>query len=481
LKPQNTEGAILNFKNIYIMEDNFDKANEWFERSESFTDLEEHKAFIMETFDETSFTVNFARNAGIGDALMNIIGHLESQKRFDEILDLMRKIKEIRPDFYDAEYVYLNEPILYYALFTQNEALAIEFFAPFINDPIQNIDCYLPLLRLICLYGKGEWVEHIVLQNYEIIKNADGFIGAPHRDIALYLWHHVSEKEYKKFKETGVFDMDSWLSKLAQVDFDNFETADIQYFEDAFTKPIPDKTYLEAEFQKNTGDLLRLLQTHFSKYAYDNYQIPFVSGGIIWELMTDFWFRDNTKKANFNLTTKNFDKFCGQFGGFFNGYTCNIFASVWGAYYAYDFLYQIGLITDLQYKNALIGIRYSQDSINKFNAKLWHFGFTKYWTKPNSMTDIEYAINVKAIDEAFAEVNDTEYKAKSFGDTFEGTLDNLLVNAFEKKLQALDAPRKEPKPQRIPKPIQKLAAPKVPRNAPCPCGSGKKYKNCCDK
>jgi preprotein translocase subunit SecA len=22
---------------------------------------------------------------------------------------------------------------------------------------------------------------------------------------------------------------------------------------------------------------------------------------------------------------------------------------------------------------------------------------------------------------------------------------------------------------------------KIPRNAPCPCGSGKKYKNCCGK
>ena len=463
------------------MDENIEKANEWFDRSESFTDLEEHKAFIMETFGETSFTVDFASNAGIGDALITIIGYLESQKRFDEIMDLVQQIKEIRPEFYDKEFIYMNEPILFYALFTQNEALATKSFAPFISNPIRDIDVYLPLLRLICLYGKGEWVEHIVLQNYEIIKNADGFIGVPHRDIALYLWHHVSEKEYQKFKETGVFDMDSWLSKLAQVDFEGFETADIQYFEDAFTKPVPDKAFLEAEFQKNTGDLLRLLQTHFSKYVYDNYQIPFVSGGIIWELMTDFWFRDRAKRANFELTTKNFDKFCGRFGGMFNGYVCNIFASVWGAYYAYDFLYEVGLISDVQHKNALIGIRFSQESVNNFNGKLWSNGFPKDWAKPKSMTDIEYTTNINAINKAFANVNDDEYKAKYFDETFSQGLDKLLANAFEKKLQALDVPKKEPKIKKIPKPIQKLTAPKVSRNEPCPCGSGRKYKNCCGK
>jgi len=31
----------------------------------------------------------------------------------------------------------------------------------------------------------------------------------------------------------------------------------------------------------------------------------------------------------------------------------------------------------------------------------------------------------------------------------------------------------EKKPFKAPK--------KIPRNAPCPCGSGKKYKNCCGK
>ena len=43
-------------------------------------------------------------------------------------------------------------------------------------------------------------------------------------------------------------------------------------------------------------------------------------------------------------------------------------------------------------------------------------------------------------------------------------------------------PKAAPKPQERQKPVTvKREAPKVGRNDPCPCGSGKKYKNCCGK
>ena len=35
--------------------------------------------------------------------------------------------------------------------------------------------------------------------------------------------------------------------------------------------------------------------------------------------------------------------------------------------------------------------------------------------------------------------------------------------------------------QQVNAPKKKLAAEKIGRNDPCPCGSGKKYKNCCGR
>ncbi|MCD6391973.1 MAG: SEC-C domain-containing protein [Planctomycetes bacterium] len=46
----------------------------------------------------------------------------------------------------------------------------------------------------------------------------------------------------------------------------------------------------------------------------------------------------------------------------------------------------------------------------------------------------------------------------------------------ERQRAAATAPQGEQKVKQI-----RLEQPKVGRNAPCPCGSGKKYKKCCGK
>jgi uncharacterized protein YecA (UPF0149 family) len=42
---------------------------------------------------------------------------------------------------------------------------------------------------------------------------------------------------------------------------------------------------------------------------------------------------------------------------------------------------------------------------------------------------------------------------------------------------ARPAPAQQQKVKQMP--VRKTAAQKIGRNDPCPCGSGKKYKNCC--
>ncbi|MGH2872053.1 MAG: SEC-C metal-binding domain-containing protein [Solirubrobacteraceae bacterium] len=52
--------------------------------------------------------------------------------------------------------------------------------------------------------------------------------------------------------------------------------------------------------------------------------------------------------------------------------------------------------------------------------------------------------------------------------SFEG--DGLPLDRMTEIVEALDRPGPPTLPRR---------ATKVPRNAPCPCGSGRKYKKCC--
>ena len=57
----------------------------------------------------------------------------------------------------------------------------------------------------------------------------------------------------------------------------------------------------------------------------------------------------------------------------------------------------------------------------------------------------------------------------------DGSLESLMRAMGLDSAAAQSTPATEPTP---PKPEPAQAFPKVGRNDPCPCGSGKKYKNC---
>ena len=312
------------------MDNLFNNPGDWFAHSEELAEnsTDERLTFFLDSLRHPAFTAEFAEDAGITDFLITLLGDLESEKRFDEFIQLQDTIKSCQPEFYAKEFVYVNDTILAYALLKNDDKLAKEAFAPFVEDPIRDIDVYLPLLRLIALYGKGEWLRDIVLKNYVTIRDTDeDFIGSPAQELAIYMWYQTSESEYKKFKETGTFDMDSWLAELDKVDMDKFEDADIERIEQEFIQPIPAKDVLITEFQKNRKACLRSLSPQFMKFQYDTKGIPFVVSGTIWDLMMEFWFRDGDKKMSLSLNTATFDKHCGGLPGFFGQYFCNLVIS----------------------------------------------------------------------------------------------------------------------------------------------------------
>lgn len=460
------------------MDNLFEHPDNWFEHSEELaeTSADERLAFLTDTLKHPSFTLEFAERSGVSDFLITLIGDFESEKRFDDLIQLQQFISKVQPAFYAKEFVYINDTILRYALYTDDELLAKAAFTPFIDNPTRDIDVYLPLLRLIVLYGKGEWVGEIVLKDYPIIKHSGGFIGNPHQDLALYMWYQTSEIEYKKYKKTGVFDMESWLAELDKVDMDTFEAADIQRIKQEFTTPVPDKETLLSAFKQDKAAVLRSLSTHFMIYNYEHKDIPFVVSGTIWDLLFDFWFRDEKGKASLHLTSEAFDKYCGGLAGFFGQYYCNAVGATRGGFYVYDFLHHIGLIDDTLYENALIGIRYCQESINRSGYRLWHSGFSKNWAKSDSMSNEEHAANQQAIADAFARVQVVEHKKESTEDLWNKTIETLAAKVSKSDLFGSPS-----KPASIARPKPISTTPKVGRNEPCPCGSGKKYKHCCGK
>ena len=113
-----------------------------------------------------------------------------------------------------------------------------------------------------------------------------------------------------------------------------------------------------------------------------------------------------------------------------------------------------------------------------------------YWTEHiDAMSELRQAVRLQS----YAQVNPLrEYQEVGF-EKFETMIMNIendvtkfinraqVQNNLKREAVVKDARASSGKEEVKRKPVVKKANEKVGRNDPCPCGSGKKYKNCCGK
>ncbi len=120
--------------------------------------------------------------------------------------------------------------------------------------------------------------------------------------------------------------------------------------------------------------------------------------------------------------------------------------------------------------------QYSDDLVKFAEKRIMLFQIDKDWRDHLAAMDaLRSSVNLRAMGgkDPFY-----EYKKESF-DYFDEMLSNqnekVIKNLFNIELVATN---KDPKNKIIKKVSNSYIGKKIPRNAPCPCGSGKKYKHC---
>ena len=449
----------------------------WFKYAEDITTTDALLRFIKETYKHPLFNDDFAEEAGVMDSYFTLSDCLFAEKRFTDFINLREFVKAHTPQYFAENFYYFDENLVRYALFVKDDDLMKRAFDGFIKNPNADIDIYLPLLRLTALYGKSDWVEEIVEKNYKTINDYDNYIGSPALDLAKYVFNTTTEKEYLKYKQTGVFDTTNWLKKLATVHFDKFVEADIKQIELAITDNI-DLSDFQNKTKKEKGDILIFLSLNFSKYAFENYQMPFIISGTIWDLMMKFWFdKDNKSKNFFNLETKTFDKFCAGQMGFFRQYVCNANAATYGAAYIYEYLHSLGLINDFVFSTAISSINHIKGGLLNMGEYVWKNGFVKDWKPAESTSLDDHEKMLQAIDASFNKIDTINIKKSMNWGFDEENKDELIENFAKKLTDSISSDN----PPALKKYVEVRTTPKIGRNEPCTCGSGKKYKNCCGK
>jgi hypothetical protein len=202
--------------------------------------------------------------------------------------------------------------------------------------------------------------------------------------------------------------------------------------------------------------------------------MSFMTSYFLFSEMGEYWAKHKSKsKEQFNLDSQKFDQFCVSSLTMFNPYKSGVTARLWGAQYVYDFLFKTGLINQTAFEDATDIINSLKKSLTKNpNHLCWEYGFYRLWEKADGESTEAYEAYIKHSQDSFEVVDIVEKKPFDSNVLFDNLVSSMKHDVPRSSLSA-ESPKKELKQVAI------RTAPKVGRNEPCTCGSGKKYKKCC--
>ncbi|MCF8296211.1 MAG: SEC-C domain-containing protein [Saprospiraceae bacterium] len=215
------------------------------------------------------------------------------------------------------------------------------------------------------------------------------------------------------------------------------------------------------------------LNIQFLKYMYREFKMPFVFSELIWQFIhTRKIFGKHGRKNWFYIDKKTLDKhIVDRYDNFLGSNELEIFGKVWGFPYLISFFNHFQLLSDEHSQLMLKNMEYfKKEMVQIASFSLWKMMFVFKW--PKISDSVEDHLYQDFFESTFG-IKDEDMKEhlSEFFPSFQETEEwNYQAEMKEKDLGTIvysgDSPYKKEEPE-------------IGRNAPCPCGSGKKYKNCC--
>ena len=471
---------------------------------EEFSDKYENED-TLEIFDETceffsqELPQEFFDDWDPIDIILDIMESQEKAKNFDNVIKFIDIVQKYQPELYKESFVYLNEFLVEYYCFYQDVSKVDEALSLYIGKPLHDYDQYLQVYNTIQFYQHTELLKRAIAETYDIVRRSDFIYDGPF-DLAVTKHFMILQDLFEDKK--GSIDKVELLAKLEEYDF---EVSDIilSLIIESMTQSKLSTNELKAMFIKDKGAAsMVLLRGYFLRYMYER-DFEFYLSGYIWDKMLKLW-EKNTKAETydsyFSVTTASFEKYLVGLMDIFVSNKPEIITILWGSVYIYDFLHKLEIISTEVYQDFL---KTSQELkgnvIGLYTPDLWRSNYVHHWMKPDSVSEDEFReehnIFTKSISfkfDDFSVIRDkmseelskigalADYIIKGGESRTENADSSLYDNIFNNNVGRFDDDglyqldeAKHLEPVRI--------EPKVGRNDPCPCGSGKKYKKCCGK
>jgi hypothetical protein len=396
--------------------------------------------------------------------------------KIEEILNFIKWIKDKDPKKYKTNFEYIELDLCSYFILNNDLPRLNEHIQFIQQNPTVDYNAHtLPLLYTLIFHGYYDLAIDYAKKVWRPLTKFDDL-----EDDADYPF--VQTLQMNKLQEyyvSGKLDevaRNSWIKEIDKLGLINDPGVSKTIF-DSLNEPLDIARVKESIRMKDKKYLL-ILNIHFCKYMFENHKLPFILSDSFWSIVYSYDLFGEKKKVErwFFVNATKLTNHVNQF--IFYDNILEIFGKVWGLVYVYKFLYDTKLINDTDYElinNTIKTIKRSL--IHKAGIDLWQMNFIFKWPQVKQPEDFEneeqFLYSCKKTEEEISEFWEesclTNYDEEFWIDD-DDYLPDLLDDDEPKYSDSFDY-----KPQM---PFIRQG-PKVGRNDPCPCGSGKKYKKCC--
>lgn len=453
------------FWNIYGITD--------YESDECF---EETCEFLMqEQSDE------FKNNDELAEVISCINDYHLRNKNIDNILKLNKIIREKYPNVYSIAFPQLSSHSVAYYNFQRDTEQVEKYFTPFLANPLLSFHSYMECYNSIFYYQQKEILKNIYDLNFGSIIDSNYEIPLPKFEFVQYLISSKLEEFYEK--NNNEFDENEYISFFKEKKL-KINTTFLKYLKKGIFQPMFSKEFITEKFLSHRKYCLFVLEGYFLKYMKEK-NVGFTLSDKLWISISNYL---HNKAADFETSPDDFFTFTqNEFDNFIIKSSDNFWSNnieyglllIWGSVYLFDFLKKIDLISEETYNN-FIEIAKCQKGIyiSKFLSDMWLGDFIHTWEKPDSISANEFEVESIIFRKSY---NIPHMYSKNLNKYIAEELKNIgelapYIYDVNKKII-----NKKKSPNENMGEFIKEFMPKVGRNEPCPCGSGKKYKKCCGK
>ena len=413
------------------------------------------------------------------DLFLDAEERMLEEGRVSEILDFINLYRATFPGDFETEYEFVETIIFPHLIYLKDSENIRKHLEIIKSNPVSGCDTigsnilfqliFNGYFNISLEYSKAVWKP---------LSDARDIFGLPEREFCITIHLDELEKRYLKIKNGETVDPVSFKNEMEEYGFDE----EIEVFHVVFNNlSLPlDEKLIKSKIENRSKDLLLSLNIQFIKYMKEEFNLPFLLSDRLWNILHKYklFGHEDSLEGFFYIPypvlLEHIDE---QYDGIFHHNDIEIFGKVFGLKYVYNFLHANNLINDHYYRLMEENIR-TLEYMHIINAgeTLWRMKFVFNWPE--------------------LQANDP-YRMKMFSDTYRYFIETSVKENHHKYLKTFDISeriqneisihknnRKEFESyhkDEFPEPVSSIvnAEPKIGRNDPCPCGSGKKYKKCC--